>query len=527
MLQVLGGSGIVALSGCGSVPGASSVSVNNMEPTVEGGQAVVSFEYSVGDYATALFEGPDGRVISETRIEPDHSTASVPIGTLESGEYELLIRQDGDTVTSQELSVDGADPFIRDITSTWTYNELDSVIVELENVGDTPAYIGQVEFELEPLDRDYNPSDTVNGYLDAGEALAANIEPVGGVQIDDSGTTEGTVIAETDSEPLTEAFSHELAPASLTFMSVEPNWDGTSLVDVTARIRNTGDVPTSAQITAIADGNELDTTPTNQIEPGGAQDFLVQDFGTLYEATSGGEAEVNLAVESPAGSISETVTREIAGADVSIDSVSAEWESGQLEEVTAEIGNSGDIDVEAPLTLSVDGTEIVATPITVPGGTDPTETIIYDATGSYEGGYAITSGGSYEVAVEIEVEDGVVSGSDSKEFDGRDVEFSNIQTTFFSAGYETDDVELASVDFSVRNDGDVVLEYDSVKVEFSGASRSEGLYSTRQISPDSSADEYISLSDEITTSPGEVDLTISLLLGGEEVESTSTTVTAE
>jgi len=405
---------MVALSGCGAVPGINTASIESMDPTVEDGRAVLSFDYSVDDYATALFEGPDGRVISETRIEPDHTTASVPIGTLGGGEYQLLLRQDGDTVTSETLSVEGADLLISDITSSWSYNELRRVSVDLENAGDVPAYIELAEFELEQFDTDYNPSSIVNGYLNAGDSGSVDIEPVGGAEVEQSGTAEGTVTVETGAEPLTEGFSYELEAASLEFTKVDPKWDGNTLVDVTADVQNTGDVPTTAQITATADGEELDTTPTEQIEPGERQEFVAQQFGTLYEATSGGQANIDITVESPAGSITETVTREIAGADVSLDTVSAGWGSGQLVEVYATIGNSGDLEVEAPLTVSVGDEVVRETTATLPGGTSATEVLVYDSTGNFEEGYAITSGGTYEVTVELELEDSTVSASDSK-----------------------------------------------------------------------------------------------------------------
>jgi len=73
----------------------------------------------------------------------------------------------------------------------------------------------------------------------------------------------------------------------------------------------------------------------------------------------------------------------------------------------------------------------------------------------------------------------------------------------------------------------VVLRYDTIEIELAGASRTDGLYSAERLLPGSSQTEYASPSENITVSPGEVDLTISLLLGSDVVASTTTTVTAE
>lgn len=498
----------------------SSASVESMETTVENGQAALSFEYSIGDYGTALFEGPDDRVIAETRIEPDHTTSSLSVGTLEAGEYELLIRQDGDTVTSETLTVEGPDPLLSNIDSSWTYNELEQVTVEIENVGDVPVYVEEALFEISDLD----PSEWVNTYLDAGESRAIGID--GGIEIDTSGTTGGSVSVTTAAGPVTGEFSHELAPASLKFTSIEPNWDGNTLVDVVVTVRNAGDVPTESQATATADGDELDTTPTEQFDPGQSEELTLRSFGTLYEATSGGEAEIDIVVDSPSGSVSETISRDIDGAEISLDTISTGWESGRLVRVSARVSNSGDLEATPSATVLFEDSEIVDETLTIPADETITFPLI-DASSTYDDAYGVWSGGQKEVTVELDQGDGTVSETDTKEFDGLETDFSNIGTTFFSAGYDTDDVELSRVNFNVRNSGDVLLTYDSVEIEFGGASRAEDLYSPKTLLPGSSETEYWSPVDNIVVSPGEEDLAILLLRDGDEVARTTTTVTAE
>lgn len=86
---------------------------------------------------------------------------------------------------------------------------------------------------------------------------------------------------------------------------------------------------------------------------------------------------------------------------------------------------------------------------------------------------------------------------------------------------------MSSATFSVRNDGDITLRYDSVEVEIGGASRTDNPYGTQELEPESSSTEYVSVTDSIVVDSGSHDLTIRLLLDGDTVASETTTVSTE
>ncbi|WP_241154902.1 carbohydrate-binding protein [Halorubrum sp. CSM-61] len=136
------------------------------------------------------------------------------------------------------------------------------------------------------------------------------------------------------------------------------------------------------------------------------------------------------------------------------------------------------------------------------------------------------SGGEHDVTLTIETDNGPVSATDTVELDGIDSTISEVDTTFYES-FDTCGFELSSVSFSVRNDGDISLQYDSVEIEIAGASRTDDPYGTAEIEPGASTSEYVTISDNIVMDQGSHDLTIRLVLDGDTVASETTTVTTK
>lgn len=510
---------VVLLAGCGGLAGIGGPSISDTEATVIEGQPAVVFDYEIDDFATAMLEDPNGNIVHETRIEPEQNTSALYMGDPRGGEYRLLIRQGGETLTTETLEFDGPELVISNVDDRWSDNSLKTVAVTVENAGDLPARLEKGTYQI-----DGNEAESyVNGPIEANESVTVKISPsFGNSNFDEPGLVKGTVTVETTAGDLSREFTQDLEPASLSIQSVLPQWSGNALEQVVVRVRNTGDIPTEANVSVEHNGEEAAGTGVGIIEPGELARFEADSFFSTYEVQSGGEAQFDVYVNSPSGRVSDEFTRDVAGADVSIESVDSTWESGRLTEVRYSVSNEGDVEAEYDATVEVNGETVAESDVTIPPEGVSGQTLAEDSIYSSLD-YVADSGGEYEVTVTLDTEDGTVSASDAVEFEGIDYSVSGVDTTFFDQ-YDSDSSELSSVDFSVRNDGDISLRYDSVEIEIAGASRTDDLYGTQELEPGSSSTEYVSLTDSIVVDSGTHDLKIRLLLNGETVATGSTSV---
>lgn len=513
---------VVLLAGCGGLAGIGGPSISDTEATVVEGQPALTFDYEIDDFATALLEDPNGNIVSEARIEPEQNSSALYMGDTQGGEYRLLIREGGETLTSETLEFDGPELVISDVSDQWSSNSLESVEVTVENTGDLPARLERGTYQV-----DGNEAESyISGPIEANESVTASISPGFGVaEFEEPGLVEGELTVVTTAGNLSGDFSRDLEPASLNIEQVNPIWSGNALEEVVVRVRNTGDVPTEANVSVEHNGEEAAGTGVGTVEPGELARFEADSFFSTYEVQSGGEAQFDVYVDSPSGRVSDEFTRDVAGADVSIGSVDSTWESGRLTEVRYSADNAGEVEAEYDATVEVNGETVAEGDVTIPADGVSGQTLAEDSIYSSLD-YAADSGGEYEVTVTLDTGDGTVSASDTVEFEGIDYEISEVDATFYDQ-YDSDSSELSSVDFSVRNDGDIALRYDSVEIEIGGASRTDDPYGTQELEPGSSSMEYVSLTDSIVVDSGSHDLTIRLLLDGDTVASETTTVSTD
>ncbi|WP_256948995.1 hypothetical protein [Halorubrum ezzemoulense] len=513
---------VVLLAGCGGLAGIGGPSISDTEATVVEGQPVLVFDYEIDDFATALLEGPNGNVLYETRIEPEKNTSTLYMGQPQGGEYRILIREGGETLTTETLEFDGPELVLTDVSDNWSSNSLESVEVTIENTGDLPARIERGTYQVDENEAVSYISETV----EPNESVSGSISPGFGVtEFEEPGLVEGDLTVETSVGNLSGEFSRDLKPASLSIAGVNPVWSSNALEEVIVRVRNSGDVPTEANVSVEHQGEEAAVTGVGIVDSGELVRFEATPFFNPYEVQSGGEAQFDVFVNSPSGRVSDEFTRDIAGADVSIESVDSTWESGRLTQVQYTADNAGEIEAEYDMTVEVNGETVSEGEVTIPPEGVSGQTLAEDSfTTSLD--YAAASGGEYEVTVTLDTGDGTVSASDTVEFEGIDSTISEVDTTFFDQ-YDSNSSELSSVDFSVRNDGDIALRYDSVEIEIGGASRTDDPYGTQELEPGSSSMEYVSVRDSIVVDSGSHDLTIRLLLDGDTVASETTTVSTE
>ncbi|WP_283401699.1 hypothetical protein [Halorubrum sp. DM2] len=420
---------------------------------------------------------------------------------------------------------------IRDIEWDWGDDGLDQVTIVVVNKGEYPVQLERAEFTLESPDTDLSRS--LNTTLSPGTADKIAISSSQSIKVENLGTQIGTATVETDIGTVSESFPYDPGlPALLTFVSLRPSWDGNTITDATFRVGNLGELLTSVQISATANGEEVATAPTEKIYPGTGRSLVVSDPESLQTATSGEDAELEFTADSPAGQAAGIISQQITDTDLSVDSMSSGWANGQFVELLATLSVNADTDLSPSAQITIDDNKIKNGSFTIQANERLEDLPFYDEASSLgrqaiePDPYEIRTGGTHEVVLNLELEDGSISASHSKEFDGLDTVFSDIEASFSSPGNGTDDVELSEVKFGVRNDGDVVLRYDSIEIGIGDPSRTDELTSSKGLLPGSSEQEHVRLSNGIAVSPGEKELTISLLYKGDEIERTTTTVTA-
>jgi hypothetical protein len=423
---------------------------------------------------------------------------------------------------------------IRDIEWNWGDDGSYQVAMAVVNKGEHPVRLDRIGFTLESPDTDFNTSRSLDTTLSPGTAEPIAISSSPDVKVKKLRTLIGTATVETDIGTVSESFPYDPdLPALLTFQWLSPKWDGNTITETRFNIGNRGDLPTSVQISATAGGEEVASTPTDLIYPGRRRSLVVSDPESLQTVNSGEDAELKFTTDSPAGHAAGIISQQATDADLSIDSMSSGWANGHFVELWATVSTGADTDFTPPVQVTIDDHRIDDDSVSeynLPAN-ERTRLNIYSEAPSIgrqatePDPYEIRTGGTHEVTLNLELEDESISASHSKEFDGLDTSFSDIEASFSSPGNGTDDVELSEVTFTVRNGGDVVLRYDSIEVEIGGTSRSGGLTTGEGVLPGSSEQERVLLGDNIAVSPGEKELAISLLFEGDVIERTTTTVT--
>lgn len=433
--------------------------------------------------------------------------------------------------TSERIVISG-------IEWSWDDAGLYQVTIVVGNKGEDPVRLDRIGLALESRDANLNTSRNLNTTLSPGIADKIAISSSPGVKVEKLRTLIGTITVETDIGTVSESFPYDpYLPALLTLNSVSPNWDGNTITDAGFGVGNRGDLLTSVQTSATANGEEVASTPTEEIYPGGGQALTVSDPESLQPANSGEDAELKFTADSPAGQVVGIISQQMTDADLSIDSMSSGWANGRFVELSATLSIGADTNFSPSVQVTVDDDRIDDDNILIEFDELPANERIRNLSFYNEAPsvgrqpvtpdpYEIRTGGTHEVVLNLELEDESISASHSKEFDGLDTSFSDIEASFSGLGNSTDDVELSEVTFTVRNGGDVVLRYDSIEVEIGGTSRSGGLTAGEGLLPASSEQERVLLDDNIAVSPGEKELAISLFFEGDVIERTTTTVTA-
>lgn len=511
---------IVSLAGCGAISAVTGPSITGTNTTVIEERPALTVEYEIDDYATAMLEDPDGEVVYETRIEPETNSTPLFFSKPRPGEYTVVIRQGGETVASKSITFDGAEVKVESVEQDWFKNKLRSVEVRINNTGDLPLRIGEGTYSV----KGYETSTDFYQTVGAGETTTIELKPsyLGEVKITKPGDVDGELTIRTTAGDVTKELPKTFEPASLSITQINPTWEGSKLVAVEVKVRNTGDVPTTGNATIEHGGDVIAYSGEGQVTPGETVSFTVDPFGFIFEADSGGSFEFETVVNSPSGYVSESFSHEIDAATVSIESMSPTWESGQLTGLTFTASNDGEVAAEYPVRVTVNGETVFEATVNIPAG-DTYEYTAFDVASYAAPKYIAESGGEYKVTVTIETDDGPVSKSDVVEFDGVDSSISSVDATFYEP-YGSDGCEFSQLSFSLRNDGDIPIRFDSIEVSIGGASRTKSMYSENSLLPGESASQYMTFTEGILVDGGTHEVTIRLKRDGETVVRETVTV---
>ncbi|MDR5657302.1 hypothetical protein RH831_08925 [Halodesulfurarchaeum sp. HSR-GB] len=506
---------LVMLSGCSTL-GLGGPTITESETGVTSdGIPYLEFEYTTDDYATALLENPENQIVDKRELSPEENRSALAIGEPQSGSYTLVLQQGGETQVEKNLDYDGPSPQIESVDPKWTGSTLKEISITVSNSGDLPTRVSAASYSSvgETVEDDSmyewveaNSSNTItltSGYQEA-------------VRVEEPGDATVSVQLETTNKTLSTSFTKSFEGPNLEIESVNPNWEGGDLDSAEVLVENIGDMSTIANASIEHNGETLAYSGNSSIGAGESALMEITSLGNIYYAENAGDVNLDLIVDGESQHLSRTISHKVQDANVSISSFLTSWGNGELNSATAEVTNNGEVDGDVRVSILVDGTEVSGYDTVVKAG--DSRSFDFD---SYDTLYSATSGGTYDVTFEVSGVDGDDSKTRSKTFDGLDTSISSIDSSF-TGNYDSETSDLLSLNFNVRNRGDVVLVYDAIEVEIGSDSTQESLSFASEVAPGGSKTEYFH--GDLTVDNGEYTMTVTLLNDGEEVGSAQTSV---
>jgi hypothetical protein len=521
LIAILGMAAVLVVSaGCSGILGPGT-SVSQVDAGVtEENVPYIAYNYTVQDYADALLEGPNGQIVAEEQLSPESGRSAFRLADPRSGTYTIAIQEGGETKVTEEVEFDGPNPEIVSLNGIWSGSTLEQIQVDIRNTGDMPVQISEVSIEARGQEMRDSSKYTWLDQNDSAQFSAAGSYS-DTITIEEAGTVTGDVSIETSAGTLQGSINEEFEAPSVEFVSITPNWEGNELTNLAAEVRNTGDLPTEVNVT-VGNPDPVYYTGEKRVEPHSVEEFDF-DSETIWEsalfwAESGGNHSLEVVADSPDGFASQVIYHEVEGGTVEIESMTPDWQNGQLESISYSVANDGETEAETEIVASVNGEEVGSDSIAL----DPETSESFEISG-FTSLYSAESGGDF--TVELAAEEYDSSARDTVSFDGPEADISNIEASFGTV-WDSEKVELSSVDFELRNGGDVKLSYSDFRVTLDGATRTTSPYTTELRSGETTShSEYYS--DGIAVAPGQYDLTVEILDSGEVISSRTVSVTAE
>jgi len=507
------------LAGCGGIAGGGP-SVSSPEADVTNDVPVITFNYSVDDYATVLLESPGGEVINEGTVEPNNTQAALAMGEPREGTYKIILQTGGETAAETSVTFNGSDPSVESTSAVWEWNSLQEADITVQNSGDLPMKVSEVAISTEEttIDEEY-----AYEWVAPGEEKRLRISPAfESIEATERGTFEGSVIVGTSGGTVDGSFSKDFEGANISIKDTSTEWDGGDLEAATVTVENNGDLPTEVEATIEGSGSDsLASSYEVAIAPGDSTVLELRSLGSIYEST-GGNVSLPVVVNSSAGFETTEITHEVAPANVELESVNTEWKNGGLMSISYTVENTGDVTADISVTFEADGSKFGSSRQQIDGGSSATFSYT-ESTYSDDPIFNALSGGDFPVTVMVDSGDGTDSMTDTTELGEPDVSISGTETTFFDQ-YDSDLTELSSLSFDVQSTGDISLVFNEIRITLDGSSRSDSFFTETVLAPGGSDTQYMTLSDSIAVEQGSHQLEITLLYDGEDVASETVTV---
>jgi len=328
---------------------------------------------------------------------------------------------------------------------------------------------------------------------------------------------DGSVEVNTESGTLGGSFSTTFAGPNLQMTEVNDSWSSSDLQTVYVTVQNDGDLPTDAKVSVLRGDETLASTFNETLPAGSSVTFEVESVGYIYRAESGGSVSLDVVADSPNSHATDTISREIEGASVSIQSINPVWENGELTEVTATVANDGEVEAQGTVELEVAGESVTSSSFRV----EPGATGTVDVWGGYQPAYTAERGGPHDVTVSISGDGWTDSRTSTTDLGSLDGDISSVSPTFLS-NYDENTSDLTSLSFNIQNTGDIPLSYDSVEVTIDGSAQTLDSSSITAILPGEQSSEYVST--DITVPNGDHEVTIRLMNDGEAIVTDTATV---
>lgn len=312
-------------------------------------------------------------------------------------------------------------------------------------------------------------------------------------------------------------------------VNITSNWNGAELPQALIEVRNEGDLPANTSVTVSHAGEELDRSIGQPIAGGENYTFRMTGlYGSLYEAEDGGTVNLQAEIQTDEQTIERTISHEVAPANLEFEYMRPNWQSNELKTVEHKVRNTGDVTADLDGELTVNGETAIGTLYGDVEGNQSREFTIDHADLIGADYLYKADSGSNTVELTLRYKGGEITTTATDDFESASGDISSVSTSW-SPEIGGNDTRLNSVDFNVENTGGVDLSYDSVRVEIEGQTASDDLYSTATIEPNSQKQDSMrtGYDNRPQVEPGDHDLTIMLIDGGQTVAETTTTVTAE
>ena len=295
-------------------------------------------------------------------------------------------------------------------------------------------------------------------------------------------------------------------------------WSGNSVEEVGVTVENRGDVPIRViNATATARGAEIAESAYTWIPAGESETVTITSSFDGITVQEEGGIDGDVTVRTNHGRLSGQFSKTFEGPRLEIAEVRPVWDGPTLMSATVVVRNAGDLPTTSTTSLRADGTELASS---YSREIPPGETDTYTA--ELPSGLAqVQSGGTAEINVLVDSPSGSAEETISKTFEGPDFSITSSDATAYQP-YNEQLYQFSEFQMNVRNDGDTVAAFDTVRLSVNGKTATGSFALTQTIDPAGSDTVYTYI--DISIQGGTHTVEVEFLRDGEAVGTATTTI---